>query len=32
MNEPVVETILLSLVFLGVIAFTYIVLKSDGDN
>ena len=32
MNEPVVETILLSLVFLGVIVFTYIVLKSDGDN
>ncbi len=32
MSEPVVETILLSLMFLGIITFTYIMLKSDGDN
>ena len=32
MSEPVVETILLSLVFLGIITFTYIMLKSDGED
>lgn len=32
MSEPVVETILLSLVFLGIITFTYIMLKHDGDD
>jgi hypothetical protein len=32
MNEPVIETILLSLVFLGMITFTYIMLKHDGDD
>ena len=32
MSEPVVETILLSLVFLGMITFTYIMLKHDGDD
>lgn len=32
MSEPVVETILLSLIFLGMITFTYIMLKHDGDD
>jgi hypothetical protein len=32
MNEPVIETILLSLIFLGMITFTYIMLKHDGDD
>ena len=32
MNEPVIETILLSLVFLGIVTFTYIMLKSDGED
>ena len=32
MNEPVIETILISLLFLGIITFTYIMLTSDGDN
>ncbi len=32
MSEPVVETILLSLVFLGMITFTYIMLKNDGED
>jgi len=32
MSEPVIETILLSLVFLGIVTFTYIMLKSDGED
>ena len=32
MSEPVVETILLSLVFLGMITFTYSMLKHDADD
>jgi hypothetical protein len=32
MSEPVIETILLSLLFLGIITFTYIMIKSDGDD
>ncbi len=32
MSEPVIETILISLLFLGIITFTYIMLDSDRDN
>ena len=32
MSEPVIETILISLLFLGIITFTYIMLTNDGDN
>jgi hypothetical protein len=32
MSEPVIETILLSFLFLGIITFTYIMIKSDGDD
>ena len=32
MSEPVIETILISLLFLGIITFTYIMLDSERDN
>ena len=32
MNEAVIETIRISLLFLGIITFTYIMLTSDGDT
>ena len=32
MTEPVIETILLSLVFLGIVTFTYLIITIDKDN
>ena len=32
LSEPVIELILLSLLFCGMVVFSIIMIKSDGDN